>query len=187
MIFLDFMKVKKFMKICSKTHQIALLKFSFGEACPRTPLAKAWLCPASQAPPQKKKNNSKYWEIYLRIHPGRQLIVCRTLYMVYVYALQNLFRGQKMTKIVAQHILKCITLLDGRGPNSPSSVRYSWMWFKFPCLTSVCSRTNCTTFSWVIICLCHGEFLWPVPHTPLTSWCECTFDIQSLLMQLSKG
>ena len=36
-----------------------------------------------------------YWEIYLRILPGRQLIVCSTLY---VYALQNLFRGQKMTK-----------------------------------------------------------------------------------------
>ena len=44
-----------------------------------------------------------YWEIYLRIHPGRQLIVCSTLY---VYTLQNLFMGQKMTKIVAQHILK---------------------------------------------------------------------------------
>ena len=41
----------------------------------------------------------------LRIHPGRQMIVCSTLY---VYALQNLFKGQKMTKIVAQHILKCI-------------------------------------------------------------------------------
>ena len=36
---------------------------------------------------------------------GRQLIVCSALY---VYALQNLFRGQKMTKIVTQHILKCI-------------------------------------------------------------------------------
>ena len=32
--------------------------------------------------------------------------MCSTLY---VYALQNLFRGQKMTKIAAQHILKCIT------------------------------------------------------------------------------
>ena len=26
-----------------------------------------------------------------------------------LYALQNLFKGQKMTKILAQHILKCIT------------------------------------------------------------------------------
>ena len=49
-----------------------------------------------------------YREFYLRIYPGRQLIVCRTLY---VYALQNLFRWQKMTKIVAQHILKyCVSI-----------------------------------------------------------------------------
>ena len=110
---------KKFMKICSKTHQIAPIKFFFGEACPWTPLANAWLYHASQAPPPTKQNEivgppwqilhtpmNYYWEIYLRIHPGRQLIVCSTLY---VYALQNLFRWQKMTKIVAQHILKCIT------------------------------------------------------------------------------
>ena len=73
---------------------------------------------ASPPPPKKKivgppwqilhTPMNDYWEIYLRIHPGRQLIVCSTLYM-YVYALQNLFRGQKMTKIVAQHILKYIT------------------------------------------------------------------------------
>ena len=31
------------------------IKFFFGEACPRTPLANAWLCHASQAPPP---NNS---------------------------------------------------------------------------------------------------------------------------------
>ena len=93
----------------------------FGEACPRTPLAKAMLH-ASQAlhpppPPHQKKiswpplTNPAYahellLKNLLRIHPGRQLIVCSTLY---VYALQNLFKGQKMTKIVAQHILKCIT------------------------------------------------------------------------------
>ena len=64
---------------------------------------------ASPPPPKKKKKNSRphwqilhtpmnyYCEIYLRIHPGRQLIVYSTLY---VYALQNLFRGQKMTKSV---------------------------------------------------------------------------------------
>ena len=34
-----------------------------------------------------------------RIHAGRQLIMCSTLY---VCALQNLFRGQNMTKMVAQ-------------------------------------------------------------------------------------
>ena len=81
-------------------------------------LPNPWLRHASQAaPPPKKKKNS--WppltnpayahelllKNLLRIHPGRQMIVCSTLY---VYALQNLFKGQKMTKIVAQHILKCI-------------------------------------------------------------------------------
>ena len=50
MIFLDFLKLK-IMKICSKTHQIAPLNFFFREACPRTPLAKAWHSHASQAPP----------------------------------------------------------------------------------------------------------------------------------------
>ena len=87
-----------------------------GEACPRTPLANAWIRHASQAPLPPKNSwppfaNPAYaHELLLRNlfenHPGRQLIVCSTLY---VYALQNLFRGQKMTKIVAQHILKCIT------------------------------------------------------------------------------
>ena len=109
---------KKFMKICSKTHQIAQFKIFSGEACPRTPLANAWLRHASQSPTLPKKivglvpmaNPAYAHELllrnYLRIYPGRQLIVCSTLY---VYALQNLFRGQKMTKIVAQHVLKCIT------------------------------------------------------------------------------
>ena len=86
---------------------------------PPPPGANAWHSHASQAHPPPKQNKivgppwqilqtpmNYYWEIYLRIHPGRQLIVCSTLY---VYALQNLFRWQKMTKIVAQHILKCIT------------------------------------------------------------------------------
>ena len=92
----------------------------FRGSMPPNPLANAWLCHTSQLPPPppKKKNwppalanpayahELYYSEIYLRIHHDRQLIVCSTLY---VYALQNLFRGQKMTKIVAQHILKCIT------------------------------------------------------------------------------
>ena len=56
MIFLDFLKVKKFMKICSKTHQIAPFKIFFGEACPRAPLANSWLRHALQAPPPN--NNS---------------------------------------------------------------------------------------------------------------------------------
>ena len=37
MIFLDSLKVKKIMKICSKTHQIAPFKKIFGEACPEPP------------------------------------------------------------------------------------------------------------------------------------------------------
>ena len=83
MIFLDFLK----------------------EACPRTPLANAWLRHASQVPPPKKivgppwqilhTPMNYYWEMYLRIHPGRQLVVCSTLY---VYALQNLFRCKKWLK-----------------------------------------------------------------------------------------
>ena len=73
-----------------------------GEACPRIPLANAWLHHASQVasrhatrPAQKKlpppwqilhTPMDYYYEIYLRrcarrIHSGRQLIVCSTLYV----------------------------------------------------------------------------------------------------------
>ena len=54
MLFLDFLKVKKIMKICSKTHQIAPLKKKISgkhAPGPGTPVAKSWLCHASQAPP----------------------------------------------------------------------------------------------------------------------------------------
>ena len=107
MIFLDFLKVKKLWKYAPKRTKLRHYNFVFGEACPQTLLANAWLRHASQAPPPKKKIKiigppwqilhtpmNYYWEIYLRIHPGRQLIVWSTLY---VYALQNLFRVQKMT------------------------------------------------------------------------------------------
>ena len=46
---LIFFSSKKFMKICSKTHQIAPSKKFPWEACPRTPLANAWLRHASKA------------------------------------------------------------------------------------------------------------------------------------------
>ena len=46
----DFLKLKKIMKICSKLHHSQ--KF-FGEACPQTPLANAWLRVASPPPPKK--------------------------------------------------------------------------------------------------------------------------------------
>ena len=47
-MFLGFSR-EKFMKICSKTHQIAPLKNFPGEACHRTPIATACLRHASQA------------------------------------------------------------------------------------------------------------------------------------------
>ena len=57
MIFLDFLKVKFFLKICSKTHQIAPLNFfGGGKACSRTPLANAWLTTRRKPPPPP--NNS---------------------------------------------------------------------------------------------------------------------------------
>ena len=34
--------------------------FFFGEACPQTYLANAWLCHASQTPPPKKKNKNSW-------------------------------------------------------------------------------------------------------------------------------
>ena len=108
---------KNLWKYAPKRTRLHHSKFFWGGTMPQTPLANAWLRRALQAHPPTKKivgppwqilhtPMNYYWEIYLRIYPGRQLIVCSTLY---VYALQNLFNGQKMTKIVAQHILKCIT------------------------------------------------------------------------------
>ena len=106
----QFFSSKKFMKICSITHQIEPFKKITREACTRTLLANAWLRHASQAAsrhatrPAFKKLDTRPWqiihtpmEIYLRrcarrIHAGIQFIVCSTLY---VYALQNFCRRQK--------------------------------------------------------------------------------------------
>ena len=55
MIFLDFLKVKFFLKICSKTHQIAPLNFFFRESMLPNPPSKRVAYHASQAPPP---NNS---------------------------------------------------------------------------------------------------------------------------------
>ena len=95
---------------------ICTIQKKISGSMPPNPPSKRIATPRVASPPPKKRVGppwqilhapmNYYWEIYLGIHPGRQLIVCSTLY---VYALQNLFRGQKMTKIVAQHILKCIT------------------------------------------------------------------------------
>ena len=51
MIFLDFLKVQKLRKYAQNAPNCTIQKILFGEACPRTPLANAWLRHASQAPP----------------------------------------------------------------------------------------------------------------------------------------
>ena len=86
------------------------------EACLRAPSFAEYNSPSPQKVGPLCKSYIHPWttvllRIYLmrcarRIHAGKQLIVCSTLY---VYALQNLLTGQKMTKIAAQHILKCNT------------------------------------------------------------------------------
>ena len=53
MIFLDFLKVKIYENMLQNAPNCTIQKNVFGEACPRTPLANAWLRHASQAPPQK--------------------------------------------------------------------------------------------------------------------------------------
>ena len=97
-----------------------ITKKNFGEACPRTFLANAWQRHASQAPPKKKNScppplaNPAYaHELLLRNlfeNPPWQTVDC----VYYVICLCNMhykifLGGQKMTKIVAQHILKCMT------------------------------------------------------------------------------
>ena len=54
MIFLDFLKVKKYKSMLQKAPNCTIKNF-WGEACSQTPLAHTWLRHASQAPPQKKK------------------------------------------------------------------------------------------------------------------------------------
>ena len=97
MILLDFLKVTNLGKYAPKRTKLYHSKKKFrGSICPQTPLANAWLRHASQAPPPKKKYiswpplaNSAYAHELLMKNlfenpPGRQLIVCSTLY---VYAL----------------------------------------------------------------------------------------------------
>ena len=55
MTFLDFLKVKKIMKICSKTHQIAPLKYFFsGKHAPEPPSKRMATPRVANSPPQKK-------------------------------------------------------------------------------------------------------------------------------------
>ena len=62
MIYLDFLKVKKIMKICSKTHQIAPFKNFLGGSMPPNHLSKRMATPRVASPPPppppKKKKNS---------------------------------------------------------------------------------------------------------------------------------
>ena len=111
MIFLDFLKENFYENMLQNAPNCTIKTFFFRGSMPPNPPSKRVVAappPNNSCPPWQILHTpmNYYSEIYLRIHPGRQLIVCSTLY---VYALQNLFRGQKMTKIVAQHILKCIT------------------------------------------------------------------------------
>ena len=48
-----------------------------------------------------------YWEIYLRIHPGRQLIVCSTLY-VYAYPEMH-YKGT----VFKYYVYQCLSKLMG--------------------------------------------------------------------------
>ena len=54
MTFLDFLKVKKFMKICSKKQQIAPVKIFFRGSMPPNPPSKAT---RRKPPPPQKKNS----------------------------------------------------------------------------------------------------------------------------------
>ena len=52
---LSILSSKKFMKLCSKTHQIEPFKTISRGSMPPNPLANAWLCHASHAAPSTKK------------------------------------------------------------------------------------------------------------------------------------
>ena len=60
MIFLDFLKVKKIMKICSKKHQIAPVKNFFRGSMPPNPPSKAT---RRKPPPPQKKIVGSPWQI----------------------------------------------------------------------------------------------------------------------------
>ena len=96
-----FLSSKKIMEICFKTHQITPFKKielpSKLLATPRVARRFAACHPPSPPPWRILYTPMDYYkEIYLkrcarRIHADRQLIVCSTLY---VYVMQNLFRGK---------------------------------------------------------------------------------------------
>ena len=57
MIFLDFLKVKIFMKICSKTHQIVQFKIFWGGSMPPNPPSKRMATPRVASPHPPPKNS----------------------------------------------------------------------------------------------------------------------------------
>ena len=66
MIFIDSLKVKKIMKICSKTHQIAPLKKKFRETCPEPPckrMATPRVASPPPPPPRPQKIVDPPWQI----------------------------------------------------------------------------------------------------------------------------
>ena len=65
MIFLDFLKEKNYENMLQNAPDCTIQNFFFGEACPRIPLANAWLRKASQAPPPppKRKIGGPPWQI----------------------------------------------------------------------------------------------------------------------------
>ena len=64
MTFLDFLKVKIYENMLQNATNCTIKYIFFGEACPRSPLARAWPRHASQAPPPlKKKIVGPRWQI----------------------------------------------------------------------------------------------------------------------------
>ena len=101
MTFLDFLKVKKIMKICSKTHQIAPLNFLGGSMPPNPPSKRVATTRVASRPPPNNSwppwaNPAYAHELLLKNlfeNPmGRQLIVCSALYMYMHY---KIFLGGK--------------------------------------------------------------------------------------------
>ena len=118
MIFLDFLKVKKnYENMLQNAPNCTIPNKFSGKHAPKPPYQTHGYATRRKPPTPPNKNswpplaNPAYAHELLKNlfeNPPWQTVdcACSTLY---VYALQNLFRGQKMTKMVAQHILKCIT------------------------------------------------------------------------------
>ena len=108
MIFLDFLRVKMYENMLQNA-PICTIKHFFRGSMPPNPPSKSVATPRVASPPPPNNScppplaNPAYaHELLLRNlfeNPPWQTVDCvyvrSTLYMVYVYALQNLFRGKK--------------------------------------------------------------------------------------------